>query len=88
MNGDQQPRVKDFDYGVLMADLVAQVARAGWMGASAWDLDDAHARGERPAAPAVPDDLTLKIWGFWNTQGRAMGHRKMKRSGHGSIRGR
>jgi hypothetical protein len=23
---------------------------------------------------AIPDDLTLKIWGFWNTQGRAMGH--------------
>lgn len=74
VNGDQQPRVKDFDYGVLMADYVAQVARAGWMGASAWDLDDAlHVVNGRPHPP-VPDDLTLKIWGFWNTQGRAMGH--------------
>jgi hypothetical protein len=73
-NGDQQPRVKDFDYGVLMADYVAQIARAGWLGASAWDLDDAmHVVNGRPH-PAVPDDLTLKIWGFWNTQGRAMGH--------------
>lgn len=74
VNGDQQPRVKDYDYGVLMADFVAQVARAGWMGASAWDLDDAlHVVNGRKHR-AIPDDLTLKIWGFWNTQGRAMGH--------------
>ncbi len=74
VNGDQQPRVKDYEYGVLMADFVAQVARAGWMGASAWDLDDAmHVVNGRPH-PAIPDALTLKIWGFWNTQGRAMGH--------------
>ena len=31
-NGDQQPRVKEFAYGVLMADYLAQVARAGWEG--------------------------------------------------------
>jgi hypothetical protein len=74
VNGDQQPRVKDFDYGVLMADYVAQVARAGWMGASAWDLDDAMHIVNGRGHPAVPDNLTLKIWGFWNTQGRAMGH--------------
>jgi hypothetical protein len=74
VNGDQQPRVKDYDYGVLMADFVAQVARAGWMGASAWDLDDALHVVNGRKHPAVPDDLTLKIWGFWNTQGRAMGH--------------
>lgn len=74
INGDQQPRVKDYDYGVLMADFVAQVAEAGWMGASAWDLDDAmHVVNGRPHPP-VPDPLTLKIWGFWNTQGPAMGH--------------
>jgi len=71
-NGDQQPRVKTFAYGVLMADYVAQVARAGWMGACAWDLDDAMhtVRGH----PAVPEETTLKVWGFWNTQGSAMGH--------------
>jgi hypothetical protein len=74
VNGDQQPRVKDFVYGVLMADFVAQVARAGWMGASAWDLDDAIHVVNGREHPAVPDDLTLKIWGFWNTQGARMGH--------------
>lgn len=74
VNGDQQPRVKDYDYGVLMADLVAQVAGAGWMGASAWDLDDALHVVNGREHPVVPNDLTLKIWGFWNTQGRAMGH--------------
>jgi hypothetical protein len=75
-NGDQQPRVKDFVYGVLMADYFAQVARAGWVGAIAWDLDDAmHAVNGR-RRPAPPDDLTLKIWGFWNTQGTAMGNPK------------
>lgn len=35
INGDQQPRVKLFEYGVLMADYVAQVARAGWISAKA-----------------------------------------------------
>jgi hypothetical protein len=71
-NGDQQPRVKTFEYGVLMADYVAQVAQAGWMGACAWDLDDAMhtVRGH----PPVPQETTLKVWGFWNTQGSAMGH--------------
>ena len=75
INGDQQPRVKTFEYGVLMADYFAQVARAGWMGAIAWDLDDAlHAVNGRRANP--PNDLTLKVWGFWNTQGTAMGNPK------------
>lgn len=71
-NGDQQPRVKSFEYGVMMADYVAQVAQAGWMGACAWDLDDAMhtVRGH----PQVPTELTLKVWGFWNSQGTAMGH--------------
>lgn len=72
-NGDQQPRVKTFVYGVLMADFIAQTARAGWMGASAWDMDDAmHVVNGLPH-PEIPNDLTLKIWGFWNTQARAMG---------------
>ncbi|MCY3024344.1 MAG: hypothetical protein NTW87_35660 [Planctomycetota bacterium] len=72
-NGDQQPRVKTFVYGVLMADYMAQVARAGWMGACAWDLDDAMHCVNGNHHPVPPDDKTLKVWGFWNTQGAEMG---------------
>lgn len=71
-NGDQQPRVRGFEYGVLMADLAAQVARAGWHGVCAWDLDDALHAARGHAVPPAPD--TLKVWGFWNSQGTAMGH--------------
>lgn len=74
VNGDQQPRVRTFVYGVLMADYAAQIAQAGWMGASAWDLDDAmHVVKDHPE---IPTQLTLKTWGFWNTQGSAMGYLK------------
>jgi hypothetical protein len=55
---DQQPRVRTFPYGVIMADYVSQVARAGWMGANAWDLDDAM-HGNRQRGP--------KVWGFWDS---------------------
>lgn len=73
INGDQQPRVKEFEYGVLMADYVAQVANAGWQGGTAWDVDDAmHVNTGGHVNP--PTERTLKIWGFWNTQGSAMGH--------------
>ena len=71
VNGDQQPRVKTFSYGVIMSDYCAQVARAGWMGASAWDLDDAMHTVKSYKNP--PDALTLKVWGFWNSEGAAMG---------------
>ena len=72
-NGDQQPRVKEFVYGVLMADYIAQVARAGWETGTAWDMDDAmHVNQGGHVTP--PAARTLKIWGFWNTQGTAMGH--------------
>lgn len=71
VNGDQQPRVKTFGYGVMMADYAAQVARAGWMGATAWDLDDAMHTVHAYQVP--PGPLTLKVWGFWNSQGAAMG---------------
>ena len=55
---DQQPRVHDFDYGVLMADYIVQIARAGWGGADAWDLDDAmHGNGHDGK----------KIWGFFDS---------------------
>lgn len=71
-NIDQQPRVRDFEYGAMMADYVAQAARAGWMGATAWDLDDAMHPCREPVDP--PNDLTLKVWGFWNSQADRMGH--------------
>jgi hypothetical protein len=71
-NGDQQPRVRTFTYGVRMADLAAQVARAGWQGVCAWDLDDAMHANRGHAVPPTAD--TLKVWGFWNSQGTAMGH--------------
>lgn len=45
----------------MMADYVAQVARAGWMGALAWDLDDAMHVVKRTHAPDPPDDLALKV---------------------------
>ena len=73
-NGDQQPRVKTFGYGVLMADYAAQVFRAGWNGISAWDLDDAMCVVNGKAIIHPPGKLTLKIWGFWNSQGAAMGN--------------
>jgi hypothetical protein len=59
---DQQPRVHDFDYGELMSDYVVQVARAGWAGADAWDLDDAmhdNGRGGK------------KVWGFLDSSSDA-----------------
>jgi hypothetical protein len=72
-NGDQQPRVRTFEYGVMMADYDTQVARAGWMGALAWDLDDAMHVVDWNHRPPVPDATTLKVWGFWNSQGKQMG---------------
>lgn len=72
-NGDQQPRVRTFEYGVLMVDYFAQVARSGWLGATFWDLDDAMHPVHWEEAKDVPGPLTLKVWGFWNTQGAAMG---------------
>jgi hypothetical protein len=65
-------RPDDPRWARLIADYVAQVAQAGWMGACAWDLDDAmHTVNGNPP---IPNDKTLKVWGFWNTQGTAMGH--------------
>ena len=74
INGDQQPRVRTFRYGMLMADLAVQICQAGWMGASAWDLDDAmHVVNGKPHTDP-PGPLTLKTWGFWNSQGARMGN--------------
>jgi len=50
--------VLTFPYGVLMADFVTQIIRAGWTGASAWMLDDSeHADGSG----------VLHMWGFWDS---------------------
>jgi hypothetical protein len=47
-----------YSYGVLMADTVTQIIRAGWTGASAWMLDDAlHA-----SPTGMPE-----LWGFWDS---------------------
>ena len=74
-HGDQQPRVKTFGYGVLMTDYAAEVFEAGWSGISAWDLDDAlHVVRSTRHLPHPPGPYTLKLWGFWNSQGPAMGH--------------
>jgi len=41
---------------------VAQIARAGWMGADAWDLDDTmHSNGHGG----------LKVWGFWDSSAQS-----------------
>jgi len=71
-NGDQQPRVRTFEYGVMMADYLTQVANSGWMTAIAWDLDDAMHINKGPQTP-IPGSDTLKVWGFWNSLGSAMG---------------
>lgn len=49
--GDHQYHVKDYQYGVEMADFAIQLARAGVSGAAAWNLDDA---------------MHNKVWGMWN----------------------
>ena len=72
-NGDQQPRVKTFEYGLLMADMIGQVYRAGWQGLIGWDLDDAMHVNEGPATQP-PGPKTLKVWGMWNSQGAEMGN--------------
>lgn len=49
--GDNQYQVKTYRYGIEMADFAIQVARAGFSGGAAWDLDDA---------------MHNKVWGMWN----------------------
>jgi hypothetical protein len=70
---DQQHRVKNFEYGVMMADYTAQVGRAGWMGVTAWDLDDAMHLNVWKDLPAKPKEEVLKVWGFWNSSGTDCG---------------
>jgi hypothetical protein len=65
---DSQPHIREFGYGVWMADMVTQGIDAGMAGASAWDLDDAmHVGGQYGSQ-------NLKQWGFWNSLGGQYGY--------------
>lgn len=70
--GDSQPNVKKYEYGVIMADVAAQVIAGGLNGLSIWDLDDAmHDQGN--GYPKT-DIRSLKQWGFFNSvAGRVFG---------------
>ncbi len=64
-DGDSQPYVKEFSYGVIMADAVSQVMRGGLSGVAIWDLDDAM-HDQKNGFPST-DIRSLKQWGFWNS---------------------
>ncbi len=75
-NGDSNILIRSPRYGTLMADYAVQTMRAGLAGMSAWDLDDAmHEQMGRAGAKTTknPNGYNLKVWGFWNTVGPAMG---------------
>ena len=74
-SGDSNVKIRDFGYGVFMADYLVQSMRAGIAGVSAWDLDDSmHSQAKIAPTAANPNAYNLKVWGFWNTLGGAMGH--------------
>jgi hypothetical protein len=75
-NGDSNILIHSPRYGTLMADYAVQTMRAGLSGMSAWDLDDSmHEQMGGGATKSVsnPTSYNLKVWGFWNTLGPAMG---------------
>lgn len=73
-SGDSNTKIRDFSYGVFMADYLLQTMRAGVGGVSAWDLDDSlHSQAKIAPTPQNPHAYNLKVWGFWNTLGGAMG---------------
>lgn len=75
-SGDSNVLIRSPRYGTLMADYAVQTMRAGLAGMSAWDLDDAmHEQMGAAAKKTVrnPNGYNLKVWGFWNTLGPAMG---------------
>lgn len=75
-SGDSNTKIRDFGYGVSMADYLLQTMRAGIGGVSAWDLDDSmHSQAPIAPTPDNPNAYSLKVWGFWNTFGGAMGKR-------------
>ena len=73
-SGDSNLKIRDFGYGVFMADYLVQTLRAGVGGVSVWDLDDAmHSQAKIAPTPDNPNAYNLKVWGFWNTLGGQMG---------------
>ncbi|QUI21651.1 hypothetical protein HZI73_04795 [Vallitalea pronyensis] len=60
---DQQHRVKNFDYGVYMADYIIQSMRGGQTGIIMWMLDDIM----HNAPNTCPEDNMFKVWGFWSS---------------------
>lgn len=65
-NEDGNMFVKDFFYGIDMADATMQVVNAGYSGLVVWMLDDAmhNTRGD--------SGKDLKTWGFWNILGEEL----------------
>jgi len=59
---DSQPRVANFDYGVLVSDGIVQTIRAGGSGVIVWMLDDAMHLADFSTG-------VLKKWGMWNSMG-------------------
>ena len=73
-SGDSNTKIRDFSYGVYMSDYLLQTMRAGIGGVSAWDLDDSmHSQAKIAPTAQNPNAYNLKVWGFWNTLGGAMG---------------
>ena len=70
--GDSQPYVKEYCYGVIMADIASQVINGGLNALAIWDLDDAmHNQGN---GFPKEDIRSLKMWGFFNSvAGRVFG---------------
>jgi len=73
---DQNVEVKNFWYGVSMADAAIQLMRGGASGFLAWYLDDAmHWKGDSngPIEQASNAYERRKIWGMWNIIGAEHG---------------
>lgn len=65
VNNDSQGHIREFSYGVIMADAAAQTMRGGFSGVAIWDLDDAmHTQSN---GFPLTDINSLKQWGFWNS---------------------
>lgn len=58
-SADQNPSVREYWYGVSMADALIQAVRGGVSGVMAWDLEDSM----------HPTGREYKTWGFYNMKG-------------------
>lgn len=65
-NTDGNMMVKEFFYGIDMADATMQMVNTGFSGMVAWMLDDAMHNTDGV------NDKELKIWGFWNILGEEL----------------